>query len=396
MPSPQNHTQHENDSPQRIPWAAVSSLAGLLGLRMLGLFMVLPVLAIHVQQMPGTTPFHAGLALGVYGLTQAALQLPFGKLSDRWGRKPVIALGLLIFMAGSVLAAFAETVSVLVLGRALQGAGAISAAVTAFVGDITPPQRRARAMALIGIAIGTAFMLSFIAGPMLSGIVGVPGLFWISAGLAGLGLAMLLLAPAAPPPKTNATVPLTTILRRIAPEVAGVFLLHALLMAGFLVIPELLVERAGIPLSQHGWVYLPVLLGSLLLLAPLVLIQERLSARVAMLLALLLLAAGQAAWLITSSAWWLYFGLMLFFGGFNSIEAFLPARVSVLAKQGERGGAMGLFATAQFLGAFAGGVFGGLLAGQFGPAAVIWAGVLVAALWFIGLRRYRSSEQETR
>lgn len=380
-------TRHEDTAssgPSSTAWGGVGTLASVLGLRMLGLFMVLPVLALYAERLPGATPLMVGLALGIYGLTQAGLQIPMGRLSDRIGRKPVIIFGLLVFVLGSILAALADSAAWLVAGRALQGAGAISAAVTALVGDITTPARRTRAMAVIGISIGMAFMLAFIVGPVLSAWVGVAGLFWVTAAL-GVGSMLVVMvfikSPALPaaPKTTNFWAALPS----VAPEVAMVLVLHALLTAAFLVVPQLIVARLDLPAAQHGWVYLPVMLGSVLVMGPLILLQERLSRRLALVLAVLFIGAGMAAWLLPDGKWPLYVGLLLFFGGFNFVEAHLPARVSLKASDGDRGTAMGWYATGQFLGAFVGGGAGGWLLGLAGNEAVAYAGIAAAAVWLV-------------
>ncbi|MDX1461123.1 MAG: MFS transporter [Xanthomonadales bacterium] len=380
-------TRHEDTAssgPSSTAWGGVGTLASVLGLRMLGLFMVLPVLALYAERLPGATPLMVGLALGIYGLTQAGLQIPMGRLSDRIGRKPVIIFGLLVFVLGSILAALADSAAWLVAGRALQGAGAISAAVTALVGDITTPARRTRAMAVIGISIGMAFMLAFIVGPVLSAWVGVAGLFWVTAAL-GVGSMLVVMvfikSPALPvaPKTTNFWAALPS----VAPEVAMVLVLHALLTAAFLVVPQLIVARLDLPAAQHGWVYLPVMLGSVLVMGPLILLQERLSRRLALVLAVLFIGAGMAAWLLPDGKWPLYVGLLLFFGGFNFVEAHLPARVSLKAGDGDRGTAMGWYATGQFLGAFVGGGAGGWLLGLAGNEAVAYAGIAAAAVWLV-------------
>ena len=368
-------------------WGGVATLAGVLGMRMLGLFMVLPVLALYAEKLPGATPLLVGLALGIYGLTQAGLQIPMGRLSDRIGRKPVIVLGLLVFIAGSVVAALAESAAWLVAGRALQGAGAISAAITALVGDITTVARRTRAMALIGISIGVAFMLAFVTGPLLSSWTGVAGLFWITAAL-GAGSVLLVLTLVRDParlPAGDTMKPAATwnVLPPILPEVLMILLLHALLTAAFLVVPQLITERLALPAAQHGWVYLPVMLGSICLMAPLILLQERGFRRPALVTAVLLLGAGMATWIVPDGKWGLYIGLLCFFGGFNFVEAHLPARVSLKAGSSDRGSAMGWYATGQFLGAFVGGAAGGLLLGASGKDAVVAAGIGASALWLL-------------
>ncbi|HEX7030686.1 MAG TPA: MFS transporter [Gammaproteobacteria bacterium] len=379
-----------------IPWGSISALSTLLGLRMLGLFMVLPVLALHVREMPGATPLAAGLALGIYGLTQAVLQLPFGRLSDRFGRKPVIFFGLAVFAAGSVLAAVATTPAALILGRALQGAGAISSAVIALVGDLTPASRRTRVMALVGIVIGMAFILAFVVGPTVAGWIGVPGLFWLTAGFALLGA--LLLAPLAAPPAAPAEdlLPLRDVFPLAAPQAAGIFALHAIMTATFLAVPVLLAEGFGIPRGEHGWVYLPVMLGSLFLLVPLVLLQERRSPRLALALAVLAVTLGQGGLSAASSELAFFLSLAVFFGGFNFVEAQFPAAVSIAAGNRGRGSALGVYATAQFLGAFTGGILGGLLASEGGPVLVLAGNTVLAAVWLAVLfaaRHFPGSSQ---
>jgi len=389
MPGPQSNVQPELTSRDGVRWHAVGVLSAVLGLRMLGLFMVLPVLALHVRDMPGATAIAAGLALGIYGLTQALFQLPFGWLSDRWGRKPVIFLGLLLFAAGSVMAASATTPFWLIAGRALQGSGAISAAVIALVGDLTPDNRRTRVMALIGIIIGMAFILAFVVGPALSAWIGVEGLFWLTAAFAVAG--MLLVMPlAAPRPVPRADLlSLRTVFPLVIPQAAGIFALHAIMTATFIAIPVLLVESLGIPQGRHGWVYLPVMLGSLLILVPLILLQERKSSWFALSLAVLAVGLGQASIAFGVSSTVFYIALGLFFGGFNFVEALFPATVSSIAGDRGRGAALGIYATAQFIGAFAGGLLGGILAVRGGPAAVLAGNAAVALIWLLVLMAYR-------
>lgn len=385
MAQPQSSATRQIGAPRDTYWKPVISLAGLLGLRMLGLFMVLPVLALHVGEMPGATPLAAGLALGIYGLTQGLLQLPFGRWSDGLGRRPVIFIGLVIFAAGSALAAVATTPWLLILGRALQGAGAISAATMALVSDIVPLARRTRAMAVIGIAIGGAFMLAFAAGPMLAVWMGVPGLFWLSCAFAVLGMLLLVAMPPPPAMVTGNPPPLREVFPRVRRQAAGVFLLHAMMTATFLAVPPMLADTFALPQSSHGWVYLPVMAASLLLLAPLVLLHERRSMRLAMHAAVAALLLGQAALLFAGSLTMLCGALWLFFGGFNFMEARLPASVSESISAEARGAGMGIYATAQFLGAFAGGVIGGALASAWGIQGVLAGNVLLAAAWWLML-----------
>ncbi|HEX7046409.1 MAG TPA: MFS transporter [Gammaproteobacteria bacterium] len=372
-----------------VSWGSISALSTLLGLRMLGLFMVLPVLALHVGEMPGATPLAAGLALGIYGLTQAVFQLPFGWLSDRFGRKPVIFFGLAVFAAGSVLAAVATTPAALIAGRALQGAGAISAAVIALVGDLTPTNRRTRVMALVGIVIGMAFILAFVVGPTVAGWIGVPGLFWLTAGFALIGVLLLLPIAAPPPAPAEDLLPLREVFPLVAPQALGIFALHAIMTATFLAVPVLLTDGFNIPRGEHGGVYLPVMLGSLFLLAPLILLQERRSPWLALLLAVLAIVLGQGGLALADSDMAFFLALAVFFGGFNFVEAQFPATVSVAAGSRGRGSALGIYATAQFLGAFTGGIIGGLLASWGGSAAVLAGNVVVAVIWLLILAGYR-------
>lgn len=381
MPDPQNNMPQETTHPTGIRWGATSALSALLGLRMLGLFMVLPVLALHVQEMPGATPLAAGLALGIYGLTQALFQLPFGRLSDRWGRKPVILFGLVLFAAGSVVAALAATPDVLILGRALQGSGAISAATIALVTDVTAEHLRTRVMAVVGILIGMAFIVAFVIGPIFSAWIGVAGLFWLTAGFAVAG--MLLVAPLrAPAPVPQADLlSLREVFPLVAPQAAGIFALHAIMTATFLVVPALIVENLGLEQARHARVYLPVMLASLLLLAPLMFLQERRSPRLALWIAVFAVGAGQAGLLANGEPAYFYLALAVFFGGFNFVEAQFPAAVSSVAGARGRGSALGIYATAQFLGAFTGGVTGGVVFSGGGPAAVLLVNVAIAATW---------------
>jgi MFS family permease len=367
----------------RTHWLAVGTLAGVIGLRMLGLFLLLPVLALHARDFPDATPTLAGLALGVYGATQAVLQLPAGWLSDRWGRRPVILVGLLIFAAGSLVAAEAASIWTVVAGRALQGAGAISAAATALAADLTEPGHRTRAMAVIGMTIGFAFAASLVLGPLFSGWFGVPGLFQLTAGLAILGAVLVVaVIPGGVRSTTPGLEPLAEARREgLIPVYAGVFLIHALLTAQFVAVPAALSDLGGLALAAHWRVYLPALGASLLLTAFLVAWEERRTASPGPLrMAFAALGLGLAgAALAGGSPLGIGMALAAFFGGFNYLEASFPAAVAAHAGPATRGRAMGTYATLQFLGAFVGGVLGGALMGWGGIAAVAAAGLIALA-----------------
>ncbi|MBC7726339.1 MAG: MFS transporter, partial [Microbacteriaceae bacterium] len=345
-------------------------LAGIYALRMLGLFLVLPVFALEASRYPGgDDPALVGLALGAYGLTQALLQLPFGLASDRLGRKRVIVAGLLLFALGSVVAALAGSVWGLLIGRALQGAGAVSAAVTALLADQTRVEVRTKAMALVGASIGLVFALSLVAAPALGGWLGLSGLFWLTVLLALGGIAVVVWG-VPPEPARHQVASRGGLLRARADGqlrrlYLGVFVLHAVQVAMWVGVPALLVS-AGLPAARHWWVYLPAVLGSFLVLGTTLFPLERRGylrpvllaaiAAIALAQALLGFAAAGAGGLPL-----LGLGLFVFFCGFNVLEASQPSLVSRLAPAASRGAALGVYGTLQSLGLFAGGAVGGLL-----------------------------------
>ncbi len=387
---------------------ATTGLAAIYGVRMAGLFMVLPVFMLHADRIPGATPLLMGLALGIYGLTQAVLQIPFGLLSDRVGRKPLILAGLLLFVAGSVLAAVAETIHGIILGRALQGAGAVAAVILALTADLVGEERRMRALAVIGLTIGLTFTAAMALGPVVDQAAGLSGIFGLSA-LLGLVAIVILFLWVPTPARARAhpdMVPVWSALPRVlrAPDLLrlnlGIFVLHLVLAANFLVIPVLLVETLGLAGASHWKFYVPVLLAGFALMLPGIIFGERrrrvhsvlrgaiaLLAGVQVLLALLVLDGG--------GLWTLAALMVLFFAAFNLLEAGLPSLVARVAPVAHKGTAMGGFATGQFLGIFAGGVLGGVLLTLVGPVGVFLAGVpLLLAWWWIarGMHpRYRSN-----
>ena len=378
----------------------VAALAGIFSLRMLGLFMFLPVFSVHAHEYPGHTPLLIGVAIGIYGLTQGIFQVPFGILSDRFGRKPVIAAGLVVFALGSVVAALADDIWGIVAGRALQGMGAVAAAVMALASDLTGETHRTRVMAIIGASIGAAFALALILGPVVTEAAGVSGLFWATAALAALAIVLLCLGVPAPPrmasPGGSALAGLATALRdgQMLRLNAGIFILHAVMIATFVALPIALRDRAGIDVADHWKVYLGVLLASIVFTAPLVVIADRASrSRAVMLLGIVLLGAALAGLAGVSAGSIVLIGCMVvYFTGFNTLEASLPAMVSRVAPMQARGAALGVYSTMQYLGAFAGGVTGGWLLGAGGERAALAACAGLCAGWVLiaaGLREPR-------
>ena len=370
---------------------AVGSLALLYSFRMLGLFMVLPLLALYATDLSGATPALIGLALGLYGLTQAVFQIPFGWLSDRVGRKPVIVGGLLLFALGSVVAATADSIWGVILGRTLQGAGAIASTVMALVADLTSAEQRTKAMALVGMSIGASFALALVLGPVLASFGGLSAVFWATAALAVCGIYIVTaLVPAQPAAGRghHEAIAQRDLLGRslrdgnLARLNLGVFVLHFVLMASFLLVPHYLVDVAAVAREQHWLVYLCTLLLSILGMVPLMAMGERGSRpRGAFLGGIGLVFAAVALILVVDSAWGLYGALWLFFVGFNYLEASLPSLVSKSVFEGGKGTAMGVYSTAQFLGAFAGGAAGGWLLQSAGGSALLSLCLAMLFVW---------------
>lgn len=380
-------------------------LAGVYGFRMLGLFLILPVFALYAEALPGATPFLAGVAIGIYGLTQAVLQIPFGLLSDRVGRKPVILAGLALFAAGSVVAANASEIHWIILGRALQGSGAVAAAIMALAADLTREEQRTKVMATIGMTIGASFMLAMIVGPALNVWIGVPGIFWATAGLAVLGMAMI--AWVVPTPLSSSVhrdaEPVPSLFRRVLADVEllrldlGIFSLHLILTSLFLAVP-LLLRDAGVAPGDHAFVYLPIMVIAILGMVPFVILAEKRGKMKEVFLgAIGLLGLVQLLlWRFGHHFWPLLLGVSVFFVAFNLLEAILPSLVSKTAPPDAKGTAMGVYSTSQFAGAFVGGAAGGWVHQHEGIMAVFLFGALVALAWLLaafGMRRpgrYRS------
>jgi len=367
------------------------SLAAIFALRMLGLFLVLPVFALEAARLPGgDDPALIGLAIGVYGLTQAVMQVPLGLASDRFGRKRIIVLGLVIFALGSALAAAAGSVQMLAVGRALQGAGAVSAAVTALLADLTRDEVRTKGMALVGASIGLTFAISLMAAPSLAGWFGLSGIFMLTAVLAVLGI-VVILGWTPPEPAQHVDQPRGRLADVwLHPDLwrldLGVFVLHAVQMSMWVVVPGLLV-RAGLDKALHWHVYLPAVMASFVLLGGLFALERRGHLLAVLRGAIALLFVVQVAfWLLAPQAVGLWaWGVVLFFffAAFNILEASQPSLISRLAPAQARGAALGVYNTLQSLGLFAGGALGGLLLKAGGETTVFAATAALALLWLL-------------
>jgi len=357
---------------------------------MLGLFLLLPVLALYARELPDYSPELLGLAMGAYGLTQALLQIPFGRWSDRYGRKPIIAVGLLLYAAGSLIGVVANSVAALVAARCVQGAGAVSASISALLADVTRPEVRTRAMAFVGISIGLSFIGALVLAPVLDAAIGVPGIFAVMLAMALSGLALLYLAVPAEPPRTGgaesrslAALKDLALRPALRPLYAGVFALHFIMTATFLAVPQVLAGDLGMATAGHWKVYLGVFVASLAGTIPLILATERTGRGRLLFVLAVLVAGGAQGWLGLghARAWGVLAALTLFFAAFNYLEARLPALLTLAAPGTDRGAALGVFATAQFLGAFLGGALGGVLLGRFGLSGVFLGSAVVALSW---------------
>ena len=370
---------------------AASGLALVFAFRMLGMFMVLPVLATYGMDLAGATPALIGLAIGAYGLTQAIFQIPFGVISDRIGRRPVIYLGLIVFALGSVLAANSDSIWGVIAGRILQGAGAISAAVMALLSDLTREQHRTKAMAMIGMTIGLSFAVAMVVGPLLTRAFGLSGLFLATGAMALCGIVIVMFMV----PRSTGTLQhresgvakqaLLPTLRH--PDLLrldlGIFVLHAMLMSSFIALPLALVEKAGLPKEQHWWVYLTALLISFFAMIPFIIYGEkkRKMKRVLLGAVVTLMLTELFFWQFGDSLRALVIGTVVFFTAFNLLEASLPSLISKVSPAGGKGTAMGVYSTSQFLGSALGGIMGGWMF-QHGGLSVVFLGCAgLAALW---------------
>lgn len=377
---------------------AVFSLASLYIVRMLGLFMVLPVLILSGAEYAQSNVFLLGVALGIYGLTQACLQIPFGILSDRFGRKRLIIIGLIIFALGSVIAATAESIQGLIVGRALQGAGAIAGVIMAMVGDMTSNESRTKAMATIGASIGVAFALSLVVGPLITALGGIRWVFWLTLILSVIAIAIVIwLVPRENKNNRHRLVSLDGLRKVIKNKDLlrlnfGIFVLHGVLMALFVALP-LLLQASGIPSSQHAWVYLGAMGISFVLMVPLIVIGEKKDQLKRIFLTLLLIAVFALLGLAfvsielgvqsKVSALLVLVGILFFFIGFNYLEATLPSLMSKTVPEIYRGAGSSVFATCQFLGAAVGGISGGWLFNSFGASGLMFCCAGALFVWWL-------------
>lgn len=372
---------------------SVAALASVYAMRMLGLFMVMPVFVLLGDDLEGATPALIGLAIGIYGLGQAVLQIPFGMLSDRFGRKRMIYIGLALFAMGSLLAASADSIYVVIAGRILQGAGAIASVLMALLSDLTREEERTKAMATVGVSIGLSFSLSLVVGPLLGSAFGLAGIFYVTAGLAVV--AMVIVSRLVPTPHQHTVSADNQPARKMLAKVLadprllrldfGIFALHLVLTAVFLIFPTLLQDQFGLPSSSHWWFYLTVMVTSFFAMIPFIIIGEKKRKMKPVLcgaIVMLTLSTAAVGYLSQAliTAWVVLF---FFFMAFNLLEASLPSLVSKESPAAAKGTAMGVYSTSQFFGAFLGGALGGILLQQAGLQGVIWLMVGVLVLWLL-------------
>lgn len=378
---------------------ATVGLSLVFAFRMLGMFMVLPVMAIYGQSLQDATPILIGLAVGAYGYTQAVLQIPLGMLSDRVGRLPIILIGLFLFFIGSVVAAMSGSIWGVLFGRVLQGMGAISAAVMALLSDLTREQNRTKAMASIGMSIGASFAVAIIMGPILANHFGLHGLFWFIAAMAASGFLLMVFVVPKPDQRLirrDAAIAkadfLPTLkdldLFRLDFSIAAV---HMVMMANFLALPMILLNDVGLPKNQHWWVYLIAFIGSAFGMIPMIIFGEKKRKLKQVLIAsvCILLVCSLFFLFDHSSVWALLIGILVFFIAFNTIEAILPSMISKVAKAGAKGTAMGIFSTSQFLGAGIGASASGILIKFGGVSATFIGSIVICVIWLAILLRMK-------
>ena len=359
----------------------------IMSVRMLGLFMLFPVMSVYAGDYDRSTPFLIGMAIGIYGLTQALLQIPFGYLSDRFGRKPILIIGLLIFLIGSVVAANASNIIFVVIGRALQGGGAISAVLMAFLADSISADNRAKANAFVGFQIGVAFMLSLIIGPIITSRIGLSGLFWVIGLLSIIAMLIVLSLEYSKPInyyRLSFGAFRETLSRQLIALDFSVFSLHLILASGFIVMPLLIMENQIVSMIDNWQLYLPAVLLSFIGMIPLIIISEKFKkTKYILLLSIFLLIISQIIFYISNLNFSVFLiTLTIFFVAFNTVEAILPSLLSKTASASKRGLAMGIFSTSQFLGTFIGGAIGGLIYDIYDLNSVFLFTIFVAIIWW--------------
>jgi MFS family permease len=375
-----------------LEWRATLALTSVSVLRMLGMFMILPVFALYAGQLPGgASALQIGLAIGLFGLVQALLQIPFGIASDRYGRRPVVVIGVLLFAVGSFVAGHSQSIHWIMVGRALQGAGAVSAAVAAWLSDATRIEVRTQAMAIHGAGVGISFVLALVLGPLLGGWIGVDGIFVVTGALALLSVPLLMFAvrdDARPHTRLDATTSVDAgswLDRRLLPLNGGVLLLNAMLTALFAATPFAIVDTLALPSVAHWKFYLPVLIVALLPVFPLLRVSRMPHRRRPLFVGAVLLLGGSLtlAAFAHSTAAGLIIGVLLFFVAFSYLQASMPAIVSRLAPAHSRGAAMGVFNTAQVFGAAIGNLLGGFARGHWGIGGAFAGAAMLSLIWLL-------------
>jgi MFS family permease len=372
----------------------------VMATRMLGLFMLFPVMSVYADDYSNTTPLLIGLAIGVYGLTQACLQIPFGYLSDRFGRKPMLLVGLSIFLLGSIVAASTDDILFVVIGRALQGGGAISAVLMAFLADFVSEENRAKANAFVGFQIGLAFMLSLLIGPIIASSAGMSGLFWVIAGLSVVAVFIVFTFPTVKP-ISYYKLSLSAFKEIASPQLIrldfSIFSLHLILACGFIVMPLLLIENNIIAIENNWQLYLPAIIISFVGMVPLIIASEKYKkTKLTLLLSIGLLIISQVLFFSLELSMGIFLILLsLFFIAFNAVEAILPSLLSRTAGASKRGLAMGVFSTSQFFGTFIGGAIGGLIYDIFDLNSVFLLTIFMAIIWWLVILTMPSKNNTT-
>jgi len=371
---------------------ASSILASIYALRMLGIFLILPIFSVYASNLPSQpSVFQIGLALGIYGLTQAIFQIPFGVVSDYIGRKKVIYFGLILFIIGSLLAGFSTKIELITLGRAIQGAGAISAVLSALLADLTSNESRTKAMGIVGVSIGLTFALSLVLGPIINKLIGVSGIFILMGVLSFVAIIVIKLfiteAPKTQKVKKINLSELSFVLRRwdLNRLNFGIFVLHATQISLFITIPYYLISKGGVALSEHWSIYLPILFLSFVFMVPMIIFSQRWNlSKQTFLVSILLLFVSQFFFINFSYGLLsISLALLVYFIGFNFLEASLPSLVSKIAPIERKGFSLGVYNTFQSLGMFFGGVLGGITANNFGYEGVFYFCGIIIFIWFI-------------